>query len=245
MGCPLGGAARGRASASYADVTDVTGVTRATAWRSCCAAAGTYASPMSNRSGAGACAAGRRRRQRGVRVTVAGCLLAAATLVVVGAVVLGSLVAITSAAVLALLAGFASTRIVANELAQSRREAARERAALAHDYTRLAAERIDEHAGFAGAMTERILERDAEIGRLRGTIRLADRRTDQALERLRSEQECTAELQARVEQLGRELEERDDSLAFWDGGDAPTVVDLLAWEERNNVAERTDLRRQA
>jgi hypothetical protein len=198
---------------------------------------------MSTRKGAGGSAA--RRRQRSVRVTVAVCLLAAATFVVAGSLALGSPAAVSAAAVLALLAGCAATRIVANELARSRREAARERAALAHDYARLSAERATEHAGFAKVMTERIIERDAEIGRLHGTIRLADRRADQAQARLRSEEKRTAELREQVDQLGRELEEqRDDSLAFWDGGQASTVVDLLAWEERT-TAERTDLRRQA
>lgn len=197
---------------------------------------------MSTRSSAGAPAA--RRRQRSVRVTVAVCLLAVATLAVTGSLLLGSLAATSAAALLAVLAGCASTRIVANELAQSRREAARERAALAHDYSRLAADRIAEQAGFARAMTERIHERDAEIGRLHGAVRLADCRADEARARLRSEQERTAELRERLDQLGRELdEEKNDSLAFWDGREGPTVVDLLNWEER--VAQRADVRRQA
>jgi hypothetical protein len=62
---------------------------------------------------------------------------------------------------------------------------------------------------------------------------------------LRVEEKRSAGLRKQVDQLERELEEeRDDSLAFWDGGQASTVVDLLAWEERT-AAERSDVRRQA
>lgn len=227
-------------------VTGVTGVTYGTAWLPGLGTGQTYAAGMSTRSSAGASAA--RRRQRSVRVTVAVCLLAAAALVVAGSLLLGSLVVTSVAAVLAVLAGCASTRILANELAQSRREAARERAGLAHDYARLSAERVTEQAGFARAMTERILERDVEIGRLHGTIRLADCRADEAQARLRNEEKRTTALRERLDQLGRELdEEREDSLAFWDGGEAPTVVDLLAWEERVAAvtADSTDARRSA
>jgi hypothetical protein len=198
---------------------------------------------MSSGSSAGADAA--RRRQRSVRVTLAVLLLGAAALVVVGSLAAGSFAAVSAAAVLALLAGCAATRIVGNELAQSRREAARDRAALAQDYARLSAARVTEQAGFARVMSERILERDHEIGRLHGTIRLADARADEAQALLRVEEKRSAGLRKQVDQLERELEEeRDDSLAFWDGGQASTVVDLLAWEERT-AAERSDVRRQA
>ena len=250
-GCPSASATRvaGRADSAgpfhglRGPLTGVTPVTYETAWRCEFDATDTYAAPMSTRNSAGVSAAS--RRQRSVRVTVAVGLLATATLAVVCSLVLGSLAAASAAAVLALLAGCAATRIVANELAQSRRDAARERVTLAHDYARLSAQRVAEQAGFARTMTDRVRERDAEIGRLHGTIRLADRRVAKVQARLRTEEKLTAELREQVDQLGRELEEqRDDSLAFWDGGQASTVVDLLAWEERT-TAERTDVRRQA
>lgn len=203
---------------------------------------------MSSSRTAGASAA--RRRQRSVRVTVAVSLLALAAVVVAAAVLLGSLLIVSVAAVLAVLLGAASTRIVLNELAQSRREAARDRAAQAQAYQQTFAVRIAEHDRFAATMTERIIARDGEIGELRGTIRLAERRADEAEERVKREARRTVTLQERLDEVSRELEEREDSLAVWNGvwdsGDAPTVVDLLAWEERVAAAsESGDTRRHA
>ena len=192
---------------------------------------------------------GARRRQRSVRVTVAVLLLVLGAAVVAAALATGSLLAASLASVVALLAGCASTRIVLNELAQSRREAARDRALQAHEYQRLLADRAAEHRCLATAMTERIAERDTTIGRLLGNLRLADGRADEARARLRQETRRTVELQERLDELSRELEERqDDGLAFWDGGDSTTVVDMLAWEERVSSVTEADpaaLRRHA
>ena len=102
-------------------------------------------------------------------MTVAGCLLGVAALTVATALLVGSLVLTSSAAVLSLLCGAAATRIVMNELAQSRREAARDRAAQARSYSQVARERSLEHSRLAATMTRQVSERDAEIGRLVGT----------------------------------------------------------------------------
>lgn len=179
-----------------------------------------------------------RRRQRSARVTVAVALLLLSTLVVVGALLIGTLWATTTASVVALLASWASVRILVNEIAQTRREAARDRAEQAQAYRVLFCERVAEHAGFAASMTERILARESEIHELRGTIRLADAHAAQAQARVRTESQRTVALQARLDELTRELEEERadaDSLACWDGTDASTVVDLLAWEERSSA----------
>jgi hypothetical protein len=188
-----------------------------------------------------------RRRQRSVRVTVAFCLLVLGGLVVVAALVSGSQQAVAAAAVLALVCGFAGTRIVANELAQSRRDAARDRAAQAHAYQRIYAERIAEHDRFATSMTGQIVERDGQIGRLLATVRHLGRRVDEAEDRAQREAARTAELQELLDAAARALEEQSDAVAFWDGEEVPAVMDLLAWEERVAAvtADATDARRSA
>ncbi len=169
-------------------------------------------------------------------------LLAAATLVVAAALVNGERWALAAAAVVALLAGAAATRIVTNELAQARRDAARDRAKQAMDYQTLAAERVREHTAFSARMAARMANRDAIILRLRRALRVALRRVDEAEDRVRREARVVAELQATVHDLRTRLDsqlgdpaepdaETADALASWDG-DAPTVVDLMGWDQR-------------
>jgi hypothetical protein len=195
----------------------------------------------------GASAAGSRRRQRSVRVTVAGCLLGIAALAVTAALLVGSLLLTSGAAVLALLCGAAATRIVLNELGQSRREAARDRAAQARAYQQLAREQAAAHGRLAAALTRQVNERDADIGRLVGTLGLVKRRAGAAEEKVKRQSQRNVELQERLDEVTRELEERDDSLAVWEGSDAPTVVDLLAWENRARAvnADPAETRQQA
>jgi hypothetical protein len=194
---------------------------------------------MPSRRSAGS--SGARRRQRSIRVTVAVLLLVLAAVVVAGALASGSLLAVSMASVVALVAGCASTRIVLNELAQTRREAARDRALQADQYQRLFADRAAEHRCYATAMKERVAERDTTIAQLLGSLQAADGRADEALERLKQETKRTVELQERLDEISREHEERDDDgLAFWDGGEASTVVDMLAWEERVSSVTEAD-----
>src|SRR5689334_21002036 len=70
-----------------------------------------------------------RRRQRSVRVTVAVALLGVATALVLLALPTQSPLWLSVASVVALASGWAAARIVYTELAQSRREAAADRAA--------------------------------------------------------------------------------------------------------------------
>src|SRR6478609_7319084 len=95
-----------------------------------------------------------RRRQRSTRLTVAAVLLAVAALVVIGAIVSGSWLLVTTAAVLGVALGAAATRITHAELAETRREAARDRAEQAQEYRRLADERAAENAAFVTTMEE-------------------------------------------------------------------------------------------
>lgn len=188
-----------------------------------------------------------RRRQRSVRVTVAFCLLAVATVIVVAALVSGARPAIVGASLFALVCGFAATRIVVNELTQSRRDAARDRAAQAHAYQLIYAERIAEHDRFATSMTEQIVERDGQIGRLLATVRHIGRRVDEAEDRAQREAARNIELQGLLDVASRALEERADAVSFWDGEEVPAVMDLLAWEERvaTVTSDKADVRRTA
>ncbi len=187
-----------------------------------------------------------RRRQRSVRVTVAVALLSAATVAVLAALPTQSPAWLSVSSVFALVCGFAATRIVYNELLQSRREAALDRASQAQAYRSMFSERAVEHAEFTTAMTDRLASRDRSIRELEGTIVLAEKRAMEAETRVKRESRRANEALELVEALQEQLEirkaEEADELATWDGWqgsmEAETVVDLLAWEDKVNAGSQ-------
>lgn len=189
-----------------------------------------------------------RRRQRSIRVTVAVALLSFATIAVVLALPTQSFAWMAAASVLSLVCAWASARIIYNELAQSRREAAADRAAQASAYRTMFSIRANEHAEFSTAMTDKLARTDREVRELSGTLVLAERRAAEAEHRIKREARRANDLEAKVAELEEELEirkaEEEDQLAVWDAAqfqlpgmsdDLDTVVDLLAWEERVNA----------
>jgi hypothetical protein len=121
-----------------------------------------------------------RRIQRSVRVTIAAALLAVAALVVAAALVSRGAVWLSAAAVVAWGAGVAAARIVGNELRESRRSHARERAEQAQAYASLASRRATENAAFAAAMKAKVADHVATVERLRATLRLTEKRAELA-----------------------------------------------------------------
>jgi hypothetical protein len=184
-----------------------------------------------------------RRRQRSVRVTVAVTLLSVATAAVVLALPTQSPAWLSVSSVFALVCGFAASRIIYNELLQSRREAATDRASQAQAYRSMFSERAAEHAEFTTAMTDRLVSRDRSIKELEGTIVLAEKRAMEAETRVKREARRANDAMELVASLQEQLEirkaEEADELASWEGWDgvmdASTVVDLLAWEDKANA----------
>src|SRR6478752_5634600 len=90
-----------------------------------------------------------RRRQRSTRLTLAAVLVGVAAAVVVGAIVSGTPLLVSIAAVLAVVLGAAASRITYSELIAARRDAAHDRAQQAQAYRALTDERTAENAAFA------------------------------------------------------------------------------------------------
>jgi hypothetical protein len=184
-----------------------------------------------------------RRRQRSVRVTVAVSLLSVATAAVVLALPTQSPAWLSVSSVFALVCGFAASRIIYNELLQSRREAATDRASQAQAYRSMFSERAAEHAEFTTAMTDRLATRDRSLKELEGTIVLAEKRAMEAETRVKREARRANDAMELVASLQEQLEirkaEEADELASWEGWDgvmdASTVVDLLAREDKANA----------
>jgi hypothetical protein len=204
-----------------------------------------------------------RRVQRSVRVGVAAGLLALAAVLVVAAVATSTWV--SAAAIASLVLGVTSSRIVYTEVTQTRREAAIARAEQARDFGAAMSKSHAEHLAFTATMNTRIADRDQAIVALNGTIRLAERRADDAEARVKRESKRANDAQERLSTLLEEVrlaQEAADEAAVqesaevWAGlgipeaAELPTVVDLLAWEERADEAllgdtDELDSRRHA
>lgn len=120
------------------------------------------------------------------------------------------------AGVVALACGCVAARLVHDELVRSRREAARDRARQARDHQRLASLTAVEHARFAAAMSARVEQQDAKLGRVRSALRIALRRAEVARQRAETLQQRVASLE---ESLDTVLE-------------TPSVVELVGWDRR-------------
>ncbi len=204
-----------------------------------------------------------RRLQRSVRVSVAAGLLALAAAVVVAAVVTGTWV--SAAAVASLFAGATSSRIIYTEVTQTRRDAAVARAEQARDFGHAMTKTHAEHLSYTATMMTRLADRDQAIVSLNGTIRLAEKRADVAEARVKRESKRANDAQERLSTLLEEVRAAqeaadqaaaEESAEVWAGlgipeaAELPTVVDLLAWEERADEAllgdaDELDTRRHA
>lgn len=154
-----------------------------------------------------------RRRQRSIRLTVAVALLMIAALVVIGAALSGAWLPVTVAAGLAVVLGAVATRITHSELAESRREAARDRAVQAQGYRELTVERTAEHGVYVASMQARIAEYEVAIEVLEATVTTAHERVGVATLKLNSEarRADVAETDARA--LTAQLDESEQRAA--------------------------------
>jgi uncharacterized membrane-anchored protein YhcB (DUF1043 family) len=147
-----------------------------------------------------------RRRQRSTRLTVAVVLIVFSALVVIGAVLSGSWLLVTLAAVLGVVLGAAATRITHSELMATRREAARDRAQQAQAYRDLTVARTAEHAEFTATMQSRIESHEQSITELEEALTSAQRRAAEATRKMNAEAR-RAEV---AENEGRSLAESRD-----------------------------------
>ncbi len=146
-----------------------------------------------------------RRRRRSTRVTIAVGLILLAALGVSGAAAAvvsadASWLLLAGAAVLAVLLGAVATRITHNELLDSRRVAAADRARLAQGYSILTAQRAVEHAAYVGMIETRISEREETLDQLEMALSAAQRRAATATRKRHVEGRRSAGLQVQLVQ---------------------------------------------
>lgn len=177
-----------------------------------------------------------RRRQRSTRLTVAVALLTIAAVLVTVALLGDAAWFQGFAAVSAVVLGAAATRITHSELAQSRRDAARDRAEQARQYRELTDERAAEHAGFVRTMQDRAEQQERALGELETALSSAQRRAADAIRkyhaetrraeaaeqegratsvRLQEAEERVTEAELRVTEVQAELDAARAELAAW------------------------------
>jgi chromosome segregation ATPase len=138
-------------------------------------------------------------------VTVAVGLVLVAALAVAGSAVAVasadvSWVLLAGAAALAVLLGAVATRITHSELADSRRDAAADRARLAQGYAELTEQRSTEHAAYVATIESRISEREEMLDQLEMALSAAQRRAASATRRKNAETGRADALQAQLVQ---------------------------------------------
>lgn len=179
-------------------------------------------------------------------------LLLVSTAVALTGLFVGTVGALTAAVVASVLLVWVAAHLGHEELVEERQHHAEERVAQARAFRSLYLERGAEHALFASRMRDRVLASDRLNDELRGILRLAEARGDEAEARVRNERRRASAAEARVAELEVELagthSELIDELAAWEvvpGVEGDTVVDLLSWEERATAAKVGEQRKRA
>jgi TolA-binding protein len=171
---------------------------------------------------------------------VAVTLLAVGAALVIGALASSSAGLIAVAAVVAVLAGAAATRITHSELVQARRDAARDRAVQAQEYRVLTERRTAESAAFAADMRRKISEREEAIDVLERALSNAQKNAaEQTLKRGQEARRADAAERGRDEAVSG----RDDA----EGRAAEAIVIVAELEAEIDVlrAELDSLRAAA
>jgi hypothetical protein len=188
-----------------------------------------------------------RHRRAGTRISLAVALLGVAGFVLVVALIVASATVLLVAAVTSYVAGVAASRMLADELAQVRRDAARARADQALVDTQRSQAVARQHRLAVTTLSRRLADSHAAATALRIQLALAQEQVTDTSRRLVRESRRSstrmAALQAEVDRLHHELAvlAPDDMLATWDGvedvssapdADHAGVVDLMTWEQR-------------
>lgn len=179
-----------------------------------------------------------RRIPRSRRAVGAVALLVTAVVVAVAGIVVSTVPVLVAATLYGVVVGVVAARLLSDELAQLRRDWARDRAQLADGNRTAAVARSREHIAFAEQMGQRVSLRDAQIATLRDAIVTAEIELAQARERMSAERGAAGALEADVDSAQSDLESAridlrraGDALAASESAELQVRAELLAWEE--------------
>ncbi|MCW2757795.1 MAG: putative multidomain rane protein [Nocardioidaceae bacterium] len=158
-----------------------------------------------------------RREARSSRITAAIALLGAASLMMAGALAVGSTFVVGAAGVFAVAMGWTALRLAWTAVLASRYEHAVDRTELARAYRALFAERAVETASFVGTMSDRLAQRDQALHAIEGTVVGIEMRAIEAEASARTAErrlsETTFQLSAMEHLITTQLEEQEQQAA--------------------------------
>ncbi|NRQ49904.1 hypothetical protein [Aeromicrobium stalagmiti] len=179
-----------------------------------------------------------RRIPRSRRALGATGLLVSAVVVAVVGFIVATVPVLVVATAYAAVTGVVAGRLLSNEIAQVRRDWARDRAELADDNRKIAVVRSREHIAFADQMGQRVSLRDSQIATLRDALVTAEIELAQARERMSAERARSQALASDVQSAQSDLESSrvdlraaQDALAASEAAEVQVRAELLAWEE--------------
>ncbi len=144
---------------------------------------------------------------------VAVTLLVSAALLVLGAVISGSSLVTTIAALGGVALGAAATKITHAELLQTRRDWARDRAQQAQAYADLSERRTKEHTEVLATLQARIAAKESAIGELEVAVTEAQGRAAQLARKMSAEARRADLAEGEATEIRARLEEADQRAA--------------------------------
>ena len=186
-----------------------------------------------------------RKSRRSRRAIAASALLVTAVALATVALIVATIPLLAGATVYAVVSGVVAARLLSNEIAQLRRDWARDRAGIADDHRRISVLRAKEHIAFAEQMGQRIHLKDAQLEVLRDSLVTAEIDLAKSRERLSAERARTEALTTDLSSAASDLESARtdlrhamDALAASESAEIQARADVLAWEESATEAER-------
>ncbi|MDR7086247.1 chromosome segregation ATPase [Aeromicrobium panaciterrae] len=193
-----------------------------------------------------------RKSARSRRVLAATALLITAVLVAAGAIAVSTVPVLVGATIYGVVAGIVSSRLIANDLGQMRRDWAKDRADIANHNRLQAVARSKEHTAFAEQMSSRIKHKDAQIETLRDSLVTAEIDLAKTRERVSAERArvdaLTADLssaQSDVESARSDLMKANDALAASEAAEIQARAEVVAWEQSATDDQRRQHQRPA
>jgi hypothetical protein len=186
-----------------------------------------------------------RKSRRSRRAIAATALLVTAVLIATVALAVATVPLLAGATAYAVISGIIAARLLSNDIAQLRRDWARDRAGIADDHRRISVVRAQEHIAFAEQMSSRIRLKDAQLEVLRDSLVTAEIDLAKSRERLSAERARTEALTSDLASAASDLEsaridllKASDALAASESAEIQARADVLAWEESASEAER-------
>jgi chromosome segregation ATPase len=186
-----------------------------------------------------------RKSRRSRRAIAATALLVTAILIASVALAISTVPLLAGATAYAVISGIIAARLLSNDIAQLRRDWARDRADIADDNRLASIARSREHTAFAEQMGSRIRLKDAQLDVLRDALVTAEIDLAKTRERLSAERARIEALTSDLDSAASDLESARvdlrhamDALATSESAEIQARAEVQAWQQSATEVER-------